>query len=320
MSAHVLISEAMVEETLKAFEGVARATYQPELHKDRAALLMGVAEADALIVRNATRVDAELIAHAPNLRVVGRLGVGLDNLDLVALAQRDIPVTWAVGMNAVSVAEFVMGAVLTFARRYSVVSAEVQAGRWNRQAGIGFELHGKRLGLVGAGDIGSRLARRAEAFGMSVTAHDPVLTGGSYAVQELGVKPASLEEVLRTADFVSLHAPLLPSTRHLIRSETLALMKEGSYLINTSRGGLVDEAALAEALEGGRLAGAALDVRAVEPPGADDPLRRLPNVILTPHVAGRTFESELRVSRHIVEDVMRVLRGEPPLTPVKRGL
>ena len=309
----IVVAETLLKETLEPHQTTFKTHYDPELFEKRDELKRLLENADALIVRNQTRVDADLIAGAESLKVVGRLGVGLDNIDVAALKERGTVVTWGPGTNAVSVAEYVLGAILELSRNFSQVSADLHGGAWDRQAAVGTELYGKTLGIVGLGDIGSRLARRAHAFGMNVVAHDPAVHDNAFAPQEYGVRLLELAEVL-ASDFVSLHAPLLPSTKHLINAESLKQMKPSAYLINTARGGLVDEHALADALRSGKLAGAALDVREHEPPGDDDPLRGLDNVILTPHVAGVTEESNRRVSFHVVQDVVRVLQGLAPLS------
>jgi phosphoglycerate dehydrogenase-like enzyme len=204
--------------------------------------------------------------------------------------------------------------MIALARRLPAADRSTKGGAWDRAAfGSGAELYGKTLGLIGLGDIGARVTKRALAFGMRVIAHDPLITPMHFAAAELGVALMPLEDVLRTSDFVSLHLPLLPTTANLINAERLALMKPTAILINTSRGGIIDEAALADALRTGRLGGAALDVRAQEPPMGDDPLATLDNVLLTPHIAGLTVESQARVCTTVADDVLRVLRGERPL-------
>lgn len=310
----IVVSEHFHPEALALLQNSATVYYDAELFKDRDTLKRELTDADGLVVRNGTRVDADLLERAKALKVVGRLGVGLDNLALDELKARDITVTWAPGANAVSVAEYVMGAMLDLSRRFSSISATVHGGVWDRQGAIGAELYSKTLGIVGLGDIGSRLAKRAAAFGMNLLASDPVVHDNSFAVQEYGLELVELSELLERADFVSLHAPLLPSTKHLINAETLASLKPTAYLINTARGGLVDEHALAAALRQGKLAGAALDVREDEPPGDDDPLRGLENVLLTPHIAGVTEASNRRVCLHVANDVLRVLNGAAPLS------
>ena len=312
----IIVSEHLPPEALALLQSAATVYYDADLFRNRDLLKEQLTDADALVVRNGTRVDADLLESAKTLKVVGRLGVGLDNLALDELKARGVTTTWAPGANAVSVAEYVLGAMLELSRRFSSISAAVHGGVWDRQGAIGFELYGKTLGIVGLGDIGSRLAKRAAAFGMKLLASDPVVHDNSFAVQEYGIELFELKELLERADFVSLHAPLLPSTKHLVNAETLALFKPSAYLINTARGGLVDEQALANALKQGKLAGAALDVRESEPPGDNDPLRGLPNIVLTPHIAGVTEASNLRVSLHVVNDVLRVLKGSAPLSRV----
>ena len=232
----VVVSEAIHEEALALLEEHAKVHHDSSLFKDHPALKAALRDADALIVRNGTRVNGDLVGDASNLRVVGRLGVGLDNLELPVLKRRGVTVTWAPGTNAVSVAEYVMGAMLESSRRFASVSESVHEGVWDRGAAMGTELYGKTLGIVGLGDIGSRLAKRAHAFGMKVLANDPVVHESTFGVQEYGVDRVTLEALLQNSDFVSLHAPLLPSTRGLINAETLRKMKPTALLINTAQG------------------------------------------------------------------------------------
>lgn len=306
----VVVPELIDDEALALLERHAEVHADAGLHADAAALASALGDAEALIVRNQTFVGSELLQAAPRLKVVGRVGVGLDNLDLEALRARQVVATFAPGTNAASVAEYAMGAILEVSRRFSSVSASLHQGEWDRKAAIGSEIHGTTLGIVGLGDIGARLAHRARAFGMTVLATDPEVHESSLAVQEFGVSLVELDELLQASDFVSLHVPLIDATRDLVNASTLARMRLTAFLINTARGGLVDETALAEALREGGIAGAVLDVRRNEPPGEDDPLRGMRNVILTPHVAGVTRESMRRASLHVANDVLRVLRGE----------
>lgn len=311
----VVISELIWTPALEPLRAAAEVVYAQDLWRRPDELRAQLADADALIVRNQTKVTDELLAAAPGLKVVGRLGVGLDNIDLAAAHGRGAQVVFARSSNAVAVAEYVFAAMFAAARRLAEATADTRAGGWDRQRFTGGELYGKTLGIVGLGDIGGRLARRAQAFGMQTMAADPQVNESSLVVAEFGVRLVSLETLLAEADFVSLHVPLVPATKQLINAERLALMKPGAWLINTARGGVVDEEALAAALRAGRPAGAALDVRASEPPGPADPLAALPNVILSPHTAGITEESNQRTATMIVEDVLRVLRGDRPLNP-----
>jgi D-3-phosphoglycerate dehydrogenase len=262
------------------------------------------------MVRNMTIVDREVIDAAPNLQVIGRIGVGLDNLDLRALSEHGIVVCYPPEENAVSVAEHVFAMLLSYARRIPGADASVREGKWERSRFIGFELAGKTMGILGLGRIGFRVAVRARAFGMRVLAYDPYMVAQHAAVTETGTELASLEEVLRQSDVVTCHLPLTDETRGLLDAERLGWMKPTAILINTSRGPAVKEADLLQALLENRLGGALLDVREKEPPG-EDPLHALPNVLLTPHIASWTEESLHRVISTVAADVDRVLSGQP---------
>lgn len=281
-----------------------------QLWRDREKLYARVADASALIVRNQTRVDAELLACAPRLQVVGRLGVGLDNIDLAAAKSRGVVVTAGRNANATAVAEYVIAALLHVYREVAAADASTRAGGWERARFGGMELAGKTLGLIGAGEIGRRVAVRAQAFGMRVVAYDPLVGPYDFAPAEQHIELLPLDDVLSASDCLSLHVPLIPATRNLIDGAALARMRPGAVLINTSRGGIVDERALLTALAEGTIRHAILDVRENEPPDADDPLLRSPHVTLTPHVAGLTAEAQERTSRLVVSDVLRTLAGE----------
>jgi (S)-sulfolactate dehydrogenase len=300
----IVISEFMdasaVEELRKAFD----VDYRPTLVDDAAALAAAVARAHAWIVRNRTQVRGPLLDAARELRVVGRLGVGLDNIDSPACESRGIEVIAATGANAESVAEYVVATAMVLLRGAYFSTAEVEAGAWPRQAlSQGREAAGKQLGLVGFGGIGQLTARKAAALGMRVVAHDPVVRAEDPAWRERGVGPRRLDDLLATSDVVSLHVPLTPQTRNLLDAARLAGMKRGAILINTARGGIVDEAAVAAMLREGRLGGAALDVFAEEPFAARSPLAGAPRLILTPHIAGVTLEANERVSAMIAQRV-----------------
>jgi len=269
--------------------------------------------AEALIVRNRTQVDTALLANAPRLRVVGRLGVGLDNIDTAACAARAIDVIAATGANAISVAEYVLTTAMLLLRGAYTSSAEVAAGHWPRpKLSQGREVCGKTLGLVGFGSIGRVTAQRAHAVGMRVIAYDALLAEADAAWRAHDVVRKGLDQVVAEADIVSLHVPLDSQTRGLINASRIALMKRGAIIINTSRGGIVDEVAVAAALRAGSLAGAALDVFEHEPLAANSALADVPNLILTPHIAGVTQESNVRVGALIAEHVAASLRRSRP--------
>lgn len=306
----VLIAEFMDEAAVAALRSRYATEYDAGLFERREALLAAVADADALIVRNRTKVDAELIAAGRKLSVVGRLGVGLDNIDLAACSARAIEVIPATGANALAVAEYVIGAAFTLLRGAFFSTAVVAEGRWPRTAlSNGRELHGRTLGLIGFGSIGRCTAGLGRAVGMRAVGFDAQIAASAAAWKDEQTEPRAFEDVLRDADVVSLHVPLTVETRGLLDARTLELMRRDAVLVNTSRGGVVDEAALAAALRAGRLAGAALDVFDAEPLAAGSPLAGCPNLILTPHIAGVTRESNVRVSMLIAEKVAAALEA-----------
>lgn len=261
--------------------------------------------AHALLVRSATKVTEELLEQAPALRVVGRAGVGVDNIDIPACTRRGVAVFNAPGGNTVSAAELALALMLSAMRRVAVADRSMREGEWARSRFKGAELRGKKLGLIGAGRIGGEVARRARAFDMEVLIYDPYLT--EDRVTELRGTGMELDELLREADVVTLHVPLTDTTRGLLDASRLSLMKSTAYLVNASRGGVVDEDALVEALESGGIAGAALDVYASEPLDADSPLRGAPNLVLTPHLGASTAEAQERVASEVAEAVRGAL-------------
>jgi (S)-sulfolactate dehydrogenase len=308
--ADVVVSEFMDEAALARFAPRYTVHVGTTLWNEPAALGRALTDAVALIVRNRTQVTADVLAAARRLRVVGRLGVGLDNIDMSACAARGIAVHAAVGANAVSVAEYVVGSAIVLGRRSAFLdaTAALMAGRWPREAaGAGSEIGGRRIGIIGFGNIGQTVGRYAAALGMAVSAHDDLLPAADPAWN--GVSRSSLDALLATADVVSLHCPLTPTTRGMINAERVSRMKKGAILINAARGGVVVEAAVAAALRSGRLSGAALDVFEREP--IDETTARLfsglTNVILTPHVAGVTAQSNDRISALTVANVLGVL-------------
>src|SRR5580704_1337873 len=263
-------------------------------------LLAELPTADALIVRSATKVTADLLDKAPRLRAVGRAGVGVDNIDLEAATKRGVLVMSTPGGNAVSVAEHTFALMLSLARQVPRLDKAIHEGRWEKSSAAGMEMSGKSLGLIGLGRIGSEVALRAEAFDMRVLGYDPYIS--EAAAKEFSVELVPLERLLAESDFVSLHTALSPATQNLINAGTLAKMKKGVFIINAARGELIEEAALADALKSGHIGGAGLDVFAVEPP-KNSPLIGLPNVVATPHIAGSTTEAQEEVGTQVAVQV-----------------
>jgi (S)-sulfolactate dehydrogenase len=303
----IVISEFMDEAAIGASFAGRDVLYDPKLVDDPPRLAAAVAEARALIVRNRTQVRGALLESARRLEVVGRLGVGLDNIDVAACEARRIAVYPATGANDLSVAEYVITAALLLLRRAWFATGRVAAGEWPRTELMGRELAGKRLGLVGYGAIARVTGRMARDLGMSVAAFDPLLPADHAAWRD--ALRQSLPELLAESDVVSLHVPLTESTRNMIDAAALAGMKRDAILVNAARGGVVDEAALVAALRDGRLGGAALDVFAREPvdAAAGALFAGVPNLVLTPHIAGVTDESNVRVSAVTAEAVARHL-------------
>ncbi|MHB1674344.1 MAG: hydroxyacid dehydrogenase [Acidobacteriaceae bacterium] len=281
----------------------------PELWKDSAALAAHIKDFRAMIVRNQTHVSSSLLSLAPNLKVVGRAGVGLDNVDVEYASKVGILVTYTPDQNAISVAEISIGLMLSLARSIPAATHDTKAGRWSRQQFVGIELYGKTLGIVGAGKIGYLTAKRAQAFGMKILAYDPFLSQDNIYLSELNAELVELDELLTRADIVSCHLPATSRTIGLLGADHFKKMKPTAYFINTARGEVVREAELLQALKTKTIAGAALDVRATEPPETGE-LELLPNVVLTPHIAAFTHEAQERVTKAVCEDVARVLEGK----------
>jgi D-3-phosphoglycerate dehydrogenase len=313
----ILISEnirgAAVDALFSRFEVVSL----PDLWKNPQELLQRIGDFRALIVRNQTQVNAALLEAAKKLVVVGRAGVGLDNVDVAASTRAGVLITSTPEQNAISVAELAIGLMLALARMIPAANADTKAGNWNRLRYLGTEIYGKTMGIVGAGRIGYLTGRRAQSFGMKVLAYDPFISRDNILLSELNAELVSLEDLLERSDVVSCHLPATAQTARLLNAKCFARMKRTATLINTSRGEVVVEEDLLAALKSGRIAGAAIDVRASEPPRPGE-LERLPNLILSPHVGALTHEAQGRVTRAICEDVCRVLDGKPAMNPVNR--
>ncbi|HXG91640.1 MAG TPA: phosphoglycerate dehydrogenase [Blastocatellia bacterium] len=290
-------------EILRAANGVT-VDEQPSLSADELAAIIG--EYDGLIIRSKTKVTADLIERAQRLRVVGRAGTGVDNIDVAAATRRGIVVMNAAAGNTVTTAEHTFAMLMSLARQIPQASASTRAGRWEKNRFLGVELMGKTLGVIGLGRIGSAVAERARAFGMEVLAFDPYFT--REAAREMGVEMMALDELLSRSDFITLHTPLTEDTRGIINAEAFEKMKPGARIINCARGGLVDEHALVEAIKSGKIAGAALDVFEQEPVAPDNPLLALDAVIATPHLGASTTEAQLGVATMIAEQVLDYLK------------
>ena len=262
----------------------------------------------AIIVRNQTKVTADLIQVAPALKVIGRAGAGLDNIDLLAADRAGVVVAYTPEQNSVSVAELTLGLMLSLARKIPAADRSTRAGKWERFAFMGSELYGKTLGIVGLGRIGYRTAVRARAFGMDIIAHDEYANPDAIFVSETRARMTGLEELLAEADYVSCHLPLTRQTMNFFNYQKFSSMKASAFFINASRGEVVDEDGLVRALQEGKLAGAALDVRQKEPP-AQGPLSQMENVIITPHIGAFTEEGQNRVVASVCRDVASILSG-----------
>lgn len=303
----ILITEFMDEKAVGRLKAAHPTRYKPELADQQHMISEHLEGTKALIVRNRTQVTETLLDSAPELKVVGRLGVGLDNIDLDACKKRGIEVIPAIGANTLSVAEYVVTNALILLRNAYQKNVEMIAGEWPRADCSGREVAGRKIGLVGFGGIARETGKLAKAMGMEVCAYDPFLAPDHSAWN--GVDKMELHSVLETSDVISLHVPLTDATHHLLNAGCIARMRADAVLINAARGGVVDEAALADALRGGRISGAALDVFETEPLDAEAAriFNGLNNLILTPHIAGVTQDSNVRVSEMIADLVLNRL-------------
>lgn len=311
----ILVSDTLGQAGLDRLEAAEDADWRMEPGLAPEALRAAVAEIDGLIVRSGTTADAALVAAAPRLRVIGRAGTGVDNIDLAAAAEAGVTVVNTPTANSQATAEHTLAMMLAVSRHIAPAHASLKAGEWRRADFVGQELGGKALGVVGFGRIGRLVAERARAFGMRILAHDPYVddaAGRAAGADEM----LGLDELFARADYITLHTAVTPETRGLVGAERLARVKEGAILVNCARGPLVDEAALAEALDRGPLARAALDVYEEEPPDGS-PLIGRPDVLHVPHLGASTVEAQRAVATLVVDDVLRVLRGEAPDSPVR---
>lgn len=303
----VLVSDPITQAGIDLFK---EAGFEVEVKTDhtKEELLAKIKNYDALIVRSQTKVTADIIEAASNLKVIGRAGVGVDNVDLEAATKKGIIVINAPDGNTISTAELSVAMILALARNIPQAHVSLKNGAWDRKSFTGVEVNGKTLGVVGMGRIGTEVAKRMLAMGMKVIAYDPFFTEEKAA--SLGVKMVDLDTIITQSDFITVHTPLTPETKGLFGAKEFARMKKGVRLVNCARGGIYDEAALAEAIKNGQVAGAALDVYTSEPP-IDRSLIDLPQVIVTPHLGASTKEAQENVAVDVAHEVIKVLKGEP---------
>ncbi len=307
MTQRVLVTDTLAESGLAILRAAAEIEldYRPGLKGTD--LLRAVSETDALITRSGTAVTKELVNAGTRLRIVGRAGVGLDNVDVDACTQRGILVINAPTANIMSATEHTMAMLLAFCRNIPEAHASVKRGEWTRSKFLGIELNGKTLGVIGLGRIGTRVTVRARAFGMDVIAYDPYIAPAVF--ERVSARQASLDELLAQADVITVHTPLNDETRGMIGPNEIAKMKDGVVLVNCARGGIYEEQALADGLNSGKIGGAAVDVYEDEPPGIDHPLLNAKNAILSPHIGANTIEAQDRVAVQTSEMVVEALRG-----------
>jgi D-3-phosphoglycerate dehydrogenase len=303
----ILVSDPLSAEGLKILQDVKEFQVDVKTDLKPDALKEAIKDYDALIVRSATKVTKDVIAAAGRLRVIGRAGVGLDNVDLESATQKGIIVMNTPTGNTVSTAEHTMSMVLALSRNIPQANASNKKGEWKRSKFMGVEVYGKVLGVIGLGRIGTELAKRALAFGMRVLAYDPFLS--KQVAESIGVEVAELNDLLARSDYITVHTPLTDETRHMISDSQFALMKKGVRIVNCARGGIVDEAALVRGLQEGKVAGAALDVFEKEPLAPDHELLKMDNVITTPHLGASTEEAQVNVAIEVAEIVRDALTG-----------
>jgi len=307
----VLVAEPLADEGLELLRAAHEVDYRPSL--PRPDFLELLPSYDALVVRSGVKVDAQAIAAGKRLRVVGRAGVGVDNIDVPAATDAGILVVNAPTANTIAAAELTVGLIYALARHIPQAEASLRRGEWRRADFVGTELRAKTLGIIGLGKIGLAVAGRARAMEMTLIGSDPFVSAEAAAAR--AIELVEVDELLRRADVVTLHVPLNDATRGLIGADRLQLMKPTALLVNVARGGVVDEAALAAALTEGRLAGAAVDVYEHEPP-TDSPLLTAPNTVLTPHLGASTREAQTKAGVEVAEQVLEALAGRPALYAV----
>lgn len=311
MMPKVLICDAIAEDGLKILRQVADVDVKTGLKEEELIAIAG--DYDGFMVRSATKITRPVMEAATKLQIIGRAGVGVDNIDVEAATERGVIVVNSPGGNTIAVAELVLGMMLALVRNVVPATTSMAAGEWKRSKLMGTQLLGKTLGIIGVGRIGVEVAKRAQSFGMHVVGYDPFLT--TQRAKDLNIEALTVDEILLRADFVTIHTPLTKDTKHLFNAERIARMKDGAVLINCSRGGIVDEGALYDALKSGKLGGAGLDVFEQEPP-LNLPLSELSNVVLTPHLGASTEEAQSEVALDVARQMVEVFAGNPPQSAV----
>ncbi len=305
---HILIPDNLDKAGLDLLKSRSDVTIQAAEKMSRDEVITAIPNADVLIIRSATKVDKAMLDAAPKLALVGRAGVGVDNVDLAAATERGVVVMNAPDGNTIATAELAFALMLSLVRAIPAAHNSMQAGKWDRKNFMGSQLQGKTLGIVGFGRVGRAIAKRALAFEMSVVTYDPYVS--PEAPMAMGVTPVSLDDLYARSDFITLHAVGTPENRKMINAESIAKMKPGVRIINAARGSLIDEQALAQAIKDGKVGGAGIDVYSEEPPKPGNPLIGLPTVINTPHLGASTYEAQDAVAVQIVEQVLDALFGK----------
>jgi len=303
----ILISDSLAKEGIEILKKVKEFQVDVKLKLPPDELKSIIKDYDALLIRSGTKVTKDIIESADKLKVIGRAGVGLDNVDLQAASKRGIVVMNTPGGNTMSTAEHAMSLILSLSRNIPQSDSSVKRGEWERKKFMGVELYGKVLGIIGLGRIGNEVAKRSSAFGMKILAYDPFLS--LEKAKELGVESVDLKDIFKNSDYITVHTPMTEETKHIINKASIESMKDGVRIINCARGGIVDEKALLEGIKSGKVAGAALDVYEKEPP-KDNPLAQCDNVIMTPHLGASTEEAQVNVAIDIANSARDVLLGK----------
>lgn len=310
--ARILVSDPIAQAGIEVLRKVGEVDVRTGLPHEQ--LIACIGAYDALVVRSETKVTAEVIQAAQRLRIIGRAGVGVDNIDVAAATQRGIIVVNSPEGNTIAAAELTIAMLMALARNIPQADRSLRAGEWKRSKFVGTEVYRKTLGVIGLGKIGREVARLAKGLGMTVIAHDPFTP--TEIAERLGITLTDLDSLLAQSDFVTIHTPLNEQTRNMMNATRIAKMKHGARLINCARGGIVDEQALADAIQSGKLAGAAVDVFSREPPSADNPLLSLQQCVVTPHLGASTEEAQVNVAVDVAEQIVSVLRGGPARSAV----